>query len=245
MTMKVGLKLVMLLLLGAAPLVRASADTNTFAVLECKGQTFTNARISSVTAAYAIVFFDGGGKKVPLSDLPPFLQERYGYDPAKAEQSIAAEKQKKEALAQAYAEQAALEASTQGDRQKVRVLKILGNYIGDTHCEIEASGSHEEVLMAGGDFSPIQEYYSKLETLESDAAAIQGTKSGQGSRRSRRAAAMAGVTPQNNAAYASLIAAQLKAMKTQGTNLTTIYASPTTRKYANLPIWTYLGKAAP
>jgi hypothetical protein len=246
--MRSGLKLVILLLLGAAPLARAADDTNTFAVLECKNQSFTNARISSVTAAYAIIFYDGGGKKVPLGDLPQFLQERYGYDPNKADQFLAAEKEKKEAAAQAYAQQMAMETPTQGERQKVRVLKVLGNYIGDTRCEIEASGSQQEVLMSGGDFSNVQQYYAQLEILQSDAASAQAASSAAGAQpayRGRNRAAMKAAAQQNSAAYAKEIAAQLKALKAQGTNITTIYAAPTSRKYANLPIWIYLGKVSP
>jgi hypothetical protein len=240
-----------LMLLGAATLSRAADDTNTFPVLECKYQSFTNARISSVTAAYAIILYDGGGKKVPLSDLPPALQERYGYDPAKADQFLAAEKQKKVAAAQAYAQQMTMESPAQGERQKVRVLKVLDTYIGATRCQIEARGGQQEVLMSGGDFSAIQQYYSQLETLENAASSGQGANSGgstQPGYHGRNQAAMKAAAEQarqNNAANAKAVAAQLKALKAQGTNIITIYAAPTSRKYANFPIWMYLGKASP
>jgi hypothetical protein len=249
--MRTALKLGIFLVLGAMSLVQAADDTNTFAVLECKNESFTNARISSVTAAYAIIFYDGGGKKVPLSDLPQFLQERYGYDANKAAQLLADEKKKKEAIANAYAQQLATETATQGERQKVRILKVLGNYIGDTRCEIDASGGQQEVLMSGGDFSNVQEYYSELDTLQSDAAtspAADSAGSTQPGYHGRNRAAMKAAAQRNNAnnaANSKAIAAQLKALKAQGTNITTVFAAPTSQKYANLPIWIYLGKAAP
>ena len=70
-------------------------DTNVFPVLSIRGQNLTNVTISSVNPAYAIIFFDRGAKRVPLSDLPDFLQKKYGYDPAKAEQFEAEEQRKK------------------------------------------------------------------------------------------------------------------------------------------------------
>jgi len=237
-----------LLLAGALSLGRAADDTNTFAVLECKNESFTNARISSVTQAYAIIFYDGGGKKVPLSELPKSLQQRYGYDPDKAAQFMAAEKEKKEAAAQAFAQQMAMARSTQGERQKVRVLKVMDSFIGDTKCEIAAEGGQQEVLMSGGDLSTIQQYYAQLETLQSQAASAQGAAaSTQPVRYSRNRAARAAAQQQqhNNAANAKALAGQLKALKAQGTNITSIYAAPTSQKYANLPIWIYLGKAVP
>lgn len=250
--MRNGLKLAVLLALGAALQARAGDDTNTFAVLQCKNESFTNARISSVTAAYAIVFYDGGGKKVPLGDLPEDLQARYGYDPAKADALLAAEKEKKNAAAQALAEQAALNAATMGERQKVRILKVLDTYIGDTRCEIEASDGQKEVLMSGGDFSNVRQYYAQLQELQSEAAANgqAGNSGAQPARHLRgryaaQVAAQNAAAQQTRAANTKTVEAELKSLKAQGTNITTIYAAPTTRKYANFPIWVYLGKAAP
>jgi outer membrane protein assembly factor BamB len=69
-------------------------DTNFFPVLSIRGENLTNATISSVHAAYVTILFDGGGKRVPLCDLPDFLQKRYGYDSAKAEQFDLEERRK-------------------------------------------------------------------------------------------------------------------------------------------------------
>jgi hypothetical protein len=46
------------------------------------GQVFTNAEITKIIAAYAVVGFDGGGKMVALTNLPAWLQKKYHFDAA-------------------------------------------------------------------------------------------------------------------------------------------------------------------
>jgi hypothetical protein len=66
------------------------------------GTVYTNAEISSVTAAYAIVFYgDSSGVKVPLSKMPLSIQRQYNYDDAKATAEIDAAATKKQAAEQA------------------------------------------------------------------------------------------------------------------------------------------------
>jgi hypothetical protein len=58
------------------------------------GNSYTNARISSVTAAYATVWYgNGDGARIPLSEMPEAVQQKYGYDPAKADAEIAAHRE--------------------------------------------------------------------------------------------------------------------------------------------------------
>jgi ribosomal protein S11 len=247
--MRILPKLIALLFFGAIFQLQAADDTNVFPILQCKSETFTNARISSVTAAYAFIFYDGGGKKVPLGDLPEDLQKQYGYDPQRAEQALESEKAKKNAAAQAVAEQAAANAVSQGERQKVKILKVMDTYIGDTRCQIEAEGGEKEVLMSGGDLSLVRQYYEQLQQLQNEAASTAGSGSATTktphphNRYAAQIAAQNAAAQQTRAANNRNIESELKALKAQGTNIISIYAAPTSRKYANLPIWVYLGKA--
>jgi hypothetical protein len=76
----IGCGLVFSVMWGAS-----AADTNnTFAVLATKRGTFTNATIRSVSAGYAIVIYDGGGQRIPLSELPAAIQKRYGTNASQA-----------------------------------------------------------------------------------------------------------------------------------------------------------------
>lgn len=71
-TFAIGCGLIFWLIHGAA-----ADDTNTFPVLAAKRGTFTNAAIRSVSGGYAIVIYDGGGQRIPISELPEAVQKRY------------------------------------------------------------------------------------------------------------------------------------------------------------------------
>src|ERR1700691_6008578 len=98
-------------LLIAASSVALFADDSVdkYPVLKMQnGEIFTNAEVSGVTAAYATVFYDGGGKKIALTNFPVELERKYHYDPARAQAEIDLIAQKKQAADQAR--QYALEA---------------------------------------------------------------------------------------------------------------------------------------
>jgi chromosome segregation ATPase len=80
------MKVFMLILLAQGVV---ASETNFFPMLTAGSTTYTNARITSTTATYAIVWHDGGGSRVALTNLPPELQQRFGYDPAKAKEAEA------------------------------------------------------------------------------------------------------------------------------------------------------------
>jgi hypothetical protein len=63
----------------------AIAQTNFFPLLRCKDRTYTNATIESVTPATVSVFWEGGGERIPITNLPPELQVRYHYNPQEAQ----------------------------------------------------------------------------------------------------------------------------------------------------------------
>jgi putative endonuclease len=98
-------------------------------VLPAGGQFYTNARITSVTPAHAVVSFDGGIVQLALSNLPASCQKKYGYDPDKAAKYLAEEKQKlQERRAALMARQAAYNqgvALLAGTNRPVQIVSIL------------------------------------------------------------------------------------------------------------------------
>ena len=98
-------------------------------ILPAEGQFFTNAQITHVTPAYAVVSYDGGIVQLALSNLPASYQEKYGYDPGKAARYLADEKQKlHEQRAALMARQAAYNqavASLTGTNRPVQIISIL------------------------------------------------------------------------------------------------------------------------
>jgi hypothetical protein len=98
-------------------------------VLAAGGQFYTNAQITRVTPAYAVVSYNGGIVQLALSNLPAPYQEKYGYDPDKAARYLADKKQKlQEQRAALNARQAAYNqavASLAGTNRPVQVISIL------------------------------------------------------------------------------------------------------------------------
>ncbi|MDQ6630771.1 MAG: hypothetical protein M3Y82_03320 [Verrucomicrobiota bacterium] len=75
------------------------ADTNeVYPRLLIDGKVYSNAHISSVTATHAIVFFDGGGTRVHLTNLPSFLKSKYPYDARKGAAEVEVQKKKQTAI---------------------------------------------------------------------------------------------------------------------------------------------------
>jgi hypothetical protein len=66
----------------------ATAQTNFFPFLCCSNRTYTNATIETVTPATVTVFWDGGGERVPITNLPLELQIRYHYNPQDAQKYL-------------------------------------------------------------------------------------------------------------------------------------------------------------
>lgn len=108
-----------------------SAQTNepVIGVLPAGGQFYTNARITRVTPAYAVVSYNGGIVQLALSNLPASYQEKYGYDPDQAARYLADKKQMlQERRATQNARQAAYNqavASLAGTNRPVQVISIL------------------------------------------------------------------------------------------------------------------------
>ncbi len=89
-----GLTLIALSLLSFTSF-SVHADTNIIAVLTtADGISYTNARIDRTTPVEAFVWYDGGIARVPLTNLPESLKQKYPFDTNAASQFLAAEKQK-------------------------------------------------------------------------------------------------------------------------------------------------------
>ena len=71
-----------------------------FPVLRADGESYTNARITHLTPASAVIVYDGGSVQIALRNLPPELQRKFGYDPANVTQYLA-DKQEQEIAARA------------------------------------------------------------------------------------------------------------------------------------------------
>jgi hypothetical protein len=76
-------------------LVASPSDLHFDVLHTLEGKAFTNATITRVTAAYAIVDFDGGGIKIALTNLPEGIRNQVGFDSQRAQEEINADKQKK------------------------------------------------------------------------------------------------------------------------------------------------------
>src|SRR4029077_20046084 len=117
-----------LLTLILSALAALAADTNVIQIdaLSAGGLIYTNAVITRVTPAYAVVDYQDGLVQIPLSNLPAIYQTRFGYSPEKAAQFLAAQKQRQQQQwhADALARQAATRART-GTNRPVRITAII------------------------------------------------------------------------------------------------------------------------
>jgi hypothetical protein len=110
-----------------APLAFA-ADTNIIPSLTISGKTYTNVEIGTVTASHVTIFYEGGGMRVAISNLPPDLQRRFNYDPAEAARQDAVEAQKRAAIKKQQDQMSiaiAKAQSTLGPAQKIRIIKLI------------------------------------------------------------------------------------------------------------------------
>jgi hypothetical protein len=117
-----------ILLLGTLPTF-AQTNQPVIEVLPADGQFYTNAQITRVTPAYAVVIYDRGIVQLALSNLPASYQKKFGYDPDKAARFLADERQKvQEQRAALIARQAAYNravAALTGTNRPVQIIAIL------------------------------------------------------------------------------------------------------------------------
>jgi hypothetical protein len=110
------------LLTLTAGLVGAQTNQVHFDILRTlDGESFTNATITSTTAAYAIVMFDGGGKRVAFTNLAANIQQAFGFDPVRAQSEIALENRRRQESQQrqAVGMNAAMRAQQESARDRL------------------------------------------------------------------------------------------------------------------------------
>lgn len=71
-------------LILAAAILAAKADDEKFPLLKVGGDSYTNVTVTSVSATDIYFIHAGGTANVKLKNLPPELQKRFNFDPAKA-----------------------------------------------------------------------------------------------------------------------------------------------------------------
>jgi hypothetical protein len=127
----------------------ANAQTNFFPVLCCSNRIYTNATIGTVTPATVTVFWDGGGERASITNLPPELQTRYHYNPQEAQKYLDAQAAKKAVQKERAKQEAAAFAAVQntlGPAQKVRVVKTA---LFPNSLQIEVEGKSSEAYIPG------------------------------------------------------------------------------------------------
>ena len=127
-----------LLALTLSTLARG-ADEIRVALLAAGGKNYTNAVITRVTPAYAVVSYQEGMAQIPMSNMPAAYQSQFGYTPEKARQFLDEEKEiQKNRRAAALAQRAALQAAA-GSNRLVRITTIDDNptYGGFPFCSVE------------------------------------------------------------------------------------------------------------
>ena len=145
------MKLKMILCLAAAagvlrPAQGRAEDTNVIPSLTIDGQTYKNVELGAVAGSRVTLFYDGGGQRVAISNLPAYLQERLHYDPEAARLQDAAEAKRVAAFkerSEKEAEAIATAQRTLGPAQKIRLVKILA----DNHAQIEVDGVKSEAYI--------------------------------------------------------------------------------------------------
>jgi hypothetical protein len=255
---------VLAVLLAAASL---GAQTNEiFPVLSAGGQLYTNACITHTTPASAVIEYDGGSVQIALSNLPPALQRKFGYDPANAAQYLADKKQQeiaaRAAVAKRQADYEKAIASMAGTNQPIRILSINGN-AGFVKCTVQIKDGTRDVCV---NYLPdsVRDFISQLNQLRSDVAGYEDrVENYVRAAKTADAMAPAGVTgdsdyaiaAMNQRAQANLMAinaddmqkqlakmkADLAAMESVAVDKTTVIAYPTGQSWDGSEIWVCTG----
>jgi len=248
-----------ILLLSLFLAIQAEAQTNFFPLLNVGATTYTNARITSVTAADAIVLFDGGGARVPLSNMPPHIQKQYGYDAGKAAKSLAEQTERNKKFFEANKKQNAelqRKDAWRGDLQAIRVRSV-GRPIGSWYqCEIATTNGVKASVLLGKMPLEIKRYYERSAQLKKDIADRANYTRREAQRLSNLEDNSPSEAPFDSPAGRRIrqmnidskaLAASLQELKEwQGeykemlageTTAITCFARPTAKSYGNLAIW--------
>jgi hypothetical protein len=194
------MRIILWLLLLCAFNLRAQTNLEVLSTLQ---GDYTNATIIRTNAAYIVVSHLDGVTKVPMTNLPPSLQKRFGYNPTNAAAALAQEKKKAdEARAAALARQKYL-ASLVGQSQPVRCLAIIDGF---GQCQISTSNGTSRAYVLGLP-SRINSFMSALAALKSGIE-TQTEYSKRLDRQAKRADANAPVKARGNVNYVNAAMAE-------------------------------------
>ena len=270
--MKNGMKATALMLVigGFALVTGAQTNEPIIPVLTAGGQSYTNARITHATPAYAVVAYDGGIVQVALSNLPAVYQEKYDYRPEDAAKYLAKKRQEElQARARIQAQQATYQryvASLAGTNQPVRIISINANspYL---KCTAETKTGTRDINIKNLPDS-VRDFVARLSQLRADVAGYE-SRVDDYTRAAKQADATAPSSAilytggnagdanaaMNQRARANLMMNnaddmqkqlqkmkdELVAMESQAVEKTTVLAYPTGQTYDQLEIWTCTG----
>jgi hypothetical protein len=261
---------VLLTLILSAPIALAGAtDEIQAGVLAAGDKIYTNAIITRVTPAYAVVSYQDGLVQIPMSNMPAVYQTQFGYSPQTAVQFLDEEKQaQQKRRAASLAQQAAFQRMA-GTNRPVRIIAIdddpsFGGYPCCSVYGIKGGilienfpGSVRQFMSGYGrlkaDIADCQQQFDRLKALTNSppkpAPPPQMGKSlmiGNGAGFARVVAPKDNtpVIRQETADRLDALNAQLK-QETANYNLyTTIIAHPSGQSYVGRPIWICVGVPA-
>ena len=243
------------------------ADEIPVGILPAGDKVYTNAIITRVTPAYAVVSYQEGMAQIPLSNLPAAYQTRFGYSPEKAAQFLDEERQIQKKRRAAFLAQQATLRTLAGTNRPVRIMAIDDHpyYGGFSLCSVD--------LIKGGMLvenfpDSVRQFMSGYRQLQADVAGCQQ----QLNKLNTEAKTLAKPPPPpslgksgNRAVVLSVYSAQTNNLANNRRNLenrlqtlnaqldrattnydlyTTIIAHPSGQAYAGKPIWVCVGVPA-
>jgi hypothetical protein len=191
----------MILIFLVSTFVVAAQTNLTFDLLITRQGEFQNATIIRTNAAYIIVNHATGIAKIAMTNLSPWLQEKLGYDPVAASNSIAAEKKHDIDLRQAKIDRQKYIASLAGAPQSVRCVSILQYGL----CELQTTNGVIKAYIGVPD--NVRNFLVRYDQLESGITS-QEQFATQRARAADRADANAPVAAEGDAAYVNAAMAQ-------------------------------------
>ena len=198
---------------------------------------FTNATVIRTNPAYLVVSHQNGISKVAFTNLSPELQNRYGYDPAKAAAALENEKAHARLVAAQRIEYENALAKLRGPQEQIIVKALLDDF---GQCDTSVG----KIYLLGVPAS-VASYYAQHASLQAALAQAQGmpnTATVSGTFRNLRAEknalhrSEASAQKQNTAAITQL-QNQLTALEKTQTKATTVNAYSTGLKDNGIPRW--------
>lgn len=157
------------LILSALSALAGTTNEIQIDALPAGGKIYTNAIITSVTPAYAVVNCQEGIVQIPMSNMPAVYQTRFGYTPEKAAQFLDQQKRIQQKQWQAdLARQAAVQ-SLAGTNRPVRITAIIdeNSFNGVPLCSAE--GISDSILVNNLPDS-VRQFLAGCRKLQADIA---------------------------------------------------------------------------